>query len=66
MTNLTSNVETLGLEGKFVKQIAMPVQIISNKTVGNKHSIVYKNKSGEYISLTVKNGVERIEVLKSI
>lgn len=56
------NVESLGLDAKFAEHIVMPVRIISNKIDAGHQKISYKNKSGNYISLSVIDGVERVEV----
>lgn len=56
----------LGMDEKLVKQMTVPVQIIRNKTKEGQESIVFKNKSGDYISLTCINGVDRIAVSKTL
>jgi len=60
------NAEDLGLDKKYALNVAMPAQIISKKAVNGHQSIVYKNKSGRYVSLTVNNGAERINISEKL
>ena len=62
VANVKANIEHLGLDEKLVEQIAMPTQIISNNSTGSNQHITYKNKSGQYISLSITDGVERAVV----
>jgi len=57
VADITENAESLGIDPAFVKHIAMPVQIISNKTKKGNQNIIYKNKAGQIVSLSVENGV---------
>lgn len=56
------NGEVLGLDPKFTKKLVMPVQIIDNNSSFGNEKITYKNKSGEVVSISVINGIERIEI----
>jgi len=64
MAEAIQNTQALGLDEKLAASIVMPVHIISKKTLGHNQEIVYKNKSGQHISLSVVKGVAKINVLK--
>lgn len=57
------NALSLGLDPKLSKRLAMPVHIISNDFSNGDQRIVYKNKAGLVISMSVDNDVEKISFL---
>lgn len=52
VSDVSENSESLGLDSKIAKRIAMPVQIIKNETVNGHQSLTFKNKAGQTISLS--------------
>lgn len=63
-TNMIQNVEALELDEKIVKRVVTPVRIVKKKFKDNDKSITYKNRSGEYVSISVVNGVGHIDISK--
>ena len=63
---LAQNIQELGLKKELASNIAMPVRIIKKQLNGSKDSIIYKNKAGNYVSLSVKDGVETIRISNSL
>ena len=61
IADINENTESLGLSSKFAKRLAMPVQIINNE----KQNIVYKNKAGQTISISTKNGKGKLKLLQT-
>lgn len=59
-TDISKNVKSLGLDDKYVSMITSPVQVISK----SQENIVFKNKSGQVVSLSIVDGMERIEFLE--
>lgn len=59
---LTDNFASFDQGTQLVNRIAMPVRIISTNFKKNNHRIVYKNQVGDYVTLTMKNGVESIHI----
>ncbi len=57
VANIKENTESLGLDAAFAKDLAMPVQIICMDSKKAGQNIIYKNKTGQIISLSVENGV---------
>ncbi len=66
VSDVALNCKELGLDKKYESRVAMPAHIISKKSTIGSQNIIYKNKSGGYISLTVTDGVERIKVLDTL
>lgn len=66
MADVALNVQELGLDKKIAKRIFTPVQIINKKMVGSNQNITFKNKSGEYISLSGAKNNKRISIQKSL
>ena len=66
MADVMLNTKALGLDENIATLLVMPAQIIDKKSTKNNQRIIYKNKSGDYISLSVTKGVERIEVFKTL
>ena len=62
ISELSLNIQELGLKKDLAASIAMPIRIIKKSFKNNNHRIIYKNKSGQYISLKVQNGVETIHI----
>lgn len=60
--DITENAENLALDVSFAKRMAMPVQIINKNQIGDKQSIIYKNKAGQTITISEENGV----IIKSV
>ena len=52
VADITENTESLGLDSKYAKRLAMPVQIINK----DHKNITYKNKAGQTISISSKEG----------
>ena len=63
--DVTENALSLGLDSKIAKRLAMPVHIISKESSKGNQSIVYKNKAGQIISMSIKNNIEKVKFLKS-
>ena len=59
---LTQNIKELDLPKDLAESIALPVRIIKKNFEKDNHSVVYKNKTGKYVSLTIKKGVETIRI----
>lgn len=66
INNLEQNLSPNLDNSQLVKSLAMPVRIISQKQDSTGDHIVYKNKSGKYVKLSVKNGVETIIISDDI
>lgn len=66
MENAILNIQSLELDENLAKDIVMPISVISKKSQGNDHNLVYKNKSGSFVSLSIKNGIERIIISKTV
>jgi len=66
MTDVKLNLKSMDLDEDLAKKIVMPVKIIKKKSSSGNHSILYKNKAGEFVSLSVSKGVQRIKISKSI
>lgn len=64
LAKTTENIQSLELDEKLAKQIVMPVRIISKDA--KNQSIVYKNKQGAYVSLSVNDGVETVSITSSL
>ncbi len=56
------NKEDMGLDNDHAASIVLPTRIISQKP----SNIVYKNRSGQYVTLSVANGKERIRISNSL
>jgi len=63
VTDIAENAESLGLDSKFAKRIAMPVQILEINTKKNNQTITYKNKTGQNVLLSVENGEGKVMIL---
>ncbi|MEM9822030.1 MAG: hypothetical protein AAF985_13200 [Bacteroidota bacterium] len=61
VNDVTTNVQSLGLDEKWIKQISMPVHIVK-KTDGKEQHIVFKNKSGHSIGLSVGKKEGKIHI----
>lgn len=59
IADVNENVESLGLDSKYAKHLALPVQIINK----DKQNITYKNKAGQTISISTKNGKGKLRLL---
>ena len=60
------NAEELGMDKKHALNVIMPAQIIRKEVISEGQRIVYKNKSGRFISLTINNGVEHIKISETL
>lgn len=65
IAEVKDNVQSLGLEENITNLVTMPIRIIRNDSESKDQKIVYKNQSGEYITMSVVNGRTKIEVSKS-
>lgn len=63
--DVTENTLSLGLDSKIAKRLAMPVHIISKDSTQGSQSIVYKNKAGQIISMSIENNIEKVTILYS-
>lgn len=61
--DVNANAESLGLNASFAKRLAMPVQIISKNSNKEGNNLLYKNKAGKVISISVSNGKGSLRVL---
>ncbi|MFK8009393.1 MAG: hypothetical protein AB8H03_23735 [Saprospiraceae bacterium] len=59
---VTQNVKSLGLDIKLVKDLVSPVQIIKNDSTNDGHNIMYKNKAGNHISISVAKEKKQIKI----
>ena len=64
--NAVESCQELGLNAKHAKVLTTPVQIISKTTKGDDQHITFKNKAGEYVSLSIINGAEKIKISKTL
>ncbi len=62
---VSENALSLGLDSKIAKHIAMPVHIISKDFSKGSQSIVYKNKAGQVVSMSIVNKVEKVTIQKT-
>jgi hypothetical protein len=46
----------------LVKRIAMPIRIINQSSKSGTEYVIYKNKAGQYVKLTLKDDVETIYI----
>ncbi|MFK7948226.1 MAG: hypothetical protein AB8G11_11580 [Saprospiraceae bacterium] len=49
-------------KSQIIKNLAMPVRIITKESSHKEEKVVYTNKAGNYIKLSVKNGKETIHI----
>jgi hypothetical protein len=61
ITDINENAESLDLDSSFAKRLAMPVQIIKK----DKQNITYKNKAGQTISISSKDGIGKLILLQT-
>ena len=61
-TELEVNTKDLGLDSKYISRTVLPTRIISQEP----QRIVYKNQSGQYVSLSVVNGEKRIQLANEL
>jgi len=66
ITNVSANFKSLGLDGKFVDLIVQPTKIVSKKSLKGDQRITYLNGSGEFVSISIKQGKEHIKFSKSL
>jgi hypothetical protein len=52
VADVSENAKSLGLDSTLAKRLAMPVQIIKK----DNKNIIYKNKAGQIISISSKDG----------
>ncbi len=52
VSDIAENTESLGLDSKIAKRLAMPVHIIKNEKLNGHQSLTFKNKAGQTISLS--------------
>ncbi len=62
VTELSTNFQELGLDVNLANRLAMPVRIISTDFKSQNHRVVYKSETENYISLEMKNGVQKIHI----
>ncbi|MFT6335400.1 MAG: hypothetical protein ACI86M_001888 [Saprospiraceae bacterium] len=63
ISDATENTLSLGLDSKIAKNLAMPVHVISKDSSKGNQSIVYKNKAGQIISMSIENNIEKVKIL---
>lgn len=56
------NQKDMGLSSEHASRTVLPTRIISQEP----QRIIYKNRSGQYVSLSVANGKERIQISNSL
>ena len=56
--SISENIESVGVQSNLSITICMPTKIIEK----TKNSITYKNRGGQTVSITMKNGVNQIRV----
>ena len=56
------NTDGMGLDSKYISRSVLPSRIISQEP----QRIVYKNQSGQYVSLSVVNGEKRIQLANEL
>lgn len=61
-TQVNQNTTDMGLDSKHVSRTVLPTRIISQEPT----RIVYKNRSGQYVSLSVVKGMERIQISNAL
>ena len=59
ISDISENTASLGLDSKYAKRLAMPVQIIKK----DLENITYKNKAGHTILISTKNGIGQLKLL---
>lgn len=65
VAELSENLKEHPQKNQIIKSLAMPVRIVINESSRREEKIIYKNKSGDFIKLLVKNGKETIYVSKT-
>jgi hypothetical protein len=58
ISDISENTESLGLDFKYAKRLAMPVQIIKK----DSNTITYKNKAGHTILISTENGKGQLKL----
>ena len=66
VSELALNIHELGLNKADIASIARPVRIIKKEFNNDSHRIVYVNKAGSYIDLSIKNGLEQIRISNTL
>lgn len=66
LSELVQNVEEHGVGEEHISSLAMPVRIIKKEFGENKHRIIYKNKAGNYVDLSVVKDLERIRITDNL
>ncbi len=66
VSELTLNGEEHGLKQDHIASIAMPVRIIKKEFNNKNQRIVYKNKAGNYVALSIKNGEKVIQISENL
>lgn len=66
IVDVKENIQDSEMDEKLANKVFTPVQIISKKTTGRNPQIVYKNKAGEYVRLSVINGNQKVEISKTL
>ena len=61
--SIAENVESLGLDSSLAKRLAMPRQIIENDIKDGHQNIIYKNKAGQTITISMIDGVGKIRIV---
>ena len=62
MDEVTQNIQSLGLDSKLVKDIVFPKRIIKKDSTIDGENIMYKNKAGNCISISVVKGKKQIKI----
>jgi hypothetical protein len=62
VADVTQNVQSLGLDRQLIARITTPTRIISKKEKGKKQEVIFKNKSGQSISLIVNGKHAKVSI----
>jgi len=66
MADVALNIQSLGLDQKYAALIALPTKIVKKQSKGKNQSITYKNKSGNFISISINKGVEKVSISNTL
>ena len=63
ISDVKINTASLGIDSNFAKSLTTPIQIMNKEVKKNMQNIVFKNKFGQKISISVVNDIETIKFL---
>ena len=61
-TDICWHFQDLGIDSKYAEFVTSPIQIIYNES----KKVTFKNRSGEYVSLSILEDIDKIEFHKQV